>query len=79
MLGNMPSPATIPNTAAGFLSFVNKSPTPFHVVATASELLTKAGFAKISERDDFAAKLKEGELVKGGKYFYTRSVGARLS
>jgi hypothetical protein len=63
---------SIPNAASSFLSFVNASPTPFHVVHTATKLLSQAGFVKLSEKDDFAAKFKNGELVKGGKYYYTR-------
>jgi aspartyl aminopeptidase len=66
------SPPSVPQAASNFLSFVNASPTPFHVVQTASKLLSQAGFAKLSERDDFVAKHKAGKLIRGGKYFYTR-------
>ncbi|KAH8084247.1 putative aspartyl aminopeptidase [Filobasidium floriforme] len=59
--------------ALGFLKFVDSSPTPFHAVQTASQQLLKAGFTKISERDDFSRSFSEGKIRKGGKYFYTRN------
>ena len=59
--------------AIGFLKFADASPTPFHAVQTASNLLQKAGFVRISERDDFAQSFTDGKLQRGGKYFYTRN------
>ncbi|KAF7712482.1 Aspartyl aminopeptidase [Penicillium ucsense] len=54
--------------AKDFLSFVNASPTPFHAVQSAKDLLTKAGFEEIKEKDSWANTCKPG-----GKYFLTRN------
>lgn len=52
--------------ALDFIDFVNASPSPFHVVHEASTRLEKAGFEKISEKDDW-------HLQKRGKYYFTRN------
>ncbi|KAJ5781057.1 hypothetical protein N7457_006217 [Penicillium paradoxum] len=54
--------------ALDFLSFVNAAPTPFHAVHEAKELLTKAGFEEIRERDSWASTCQPG-----GKYYLTRN------
>ncbi|KAF4186062.1 hypothetical protein CNMCM7927_005974 [Aspergillus lentulus] len=54
--------------ALDFLSFVNASPTPFHAVQSAKELLIKAGFQEIKEKDSWASTCRPG-----GKYYLTRN------
>lgn len=39
-------PATDPNTIDGLIEWLDSSPTPFHVVSTASAILSEAGFTK---------------------------------
>lgn len=65
---------TLPTAAAnGFLKFADASPTPFHAVHTATQRLVEAGFTRVSERDDWRAKWSNGQMARGGKYFYTRN------
>jgi aspartyl aminopeptidase len=52
--------------ALDFIDFVNASPSPFHVVHEASHRLEKAGFKKISEKDEW-------HLQQKGKYYFTRN------
>lgn len=47
--------------ALDFIDFVNASPSPFHVVHEASTRLEKAGFERISEKDEWNLKRKEKE------------------
>ncbi|BAE56368.1 aminopeptidase I zinc metalloprotease [Aspergillus flavus] len=54
--------------ALDFLSFVNASPTPFHAVQSAKELLSKAGFQEIKEKDSWSSTCRPG-----GKYYLTRN------
>jgi aspartyl aminopeptidase len=54
--------------AQGFLDFVNQSPTPYHVVQTVKSQLKHNGFIELSERDNWAGKIK-----KNSKYFVTRN------
>lgn len=61
-------------SARGFLSFVNSSPTPYHVVANVSSSLKAAGFVEISERQHWA-----GKIQKGGKYFVTRNASSLIA
>eukprot|EP00252_Welwitschia_mirabilis_P024030 TRINITY_DN6971_c0_g1_i1.p1 TRINITY_DN6971_c0_g1~~TRINITY_DN6971_c0_g1_i1.p1 ORF type:complete len:485 (-),score=85.26 TRINITY_DN6971_c0_g1_i1:108-1562(-) len=49
-----------------FIDFLNASPTPFHAVEEAKRLLKQAGYALLSEREDWT-------LIPGGKYFFTRN------
>lgn len=49
--------------AKEFLGFVDKSPSPFHAVETASSLLTSKGFTEISESVAWTSIIKPG-----GKY-----------
>ncbi|RJE24616.1 aspartyl aminopeptidase [Aspergillus sclerotialis] len=62
------NPKVDKKSALDFLSFVDASPTPFHAVQSAKELLTKAGFEEIKERDSWASTCKPG-----GKYYLTRN------
>lgn len=50
----------------GLLGFLASSPTPFHAVKSAAELLQSAGFQPLHEADDW-------DLQPGGKYFTTRN------
>ncbi|KAK4512411.1 uncharacterized protein ATC70_003111 [Mucor velutinosus] len=52
--------------ALDFIDFVNASPSPFHVVYEASHRLERAGFERISEKDEWNLKRK-------GKYYFTRN------
>ncbi|KAL1961773.1 hypothetical protein VTN77DRAFT_1060 [Rasamsonia byssochlamydoides] len=54
--------------ALDFLSFVNASPTPFHAVKSAKELLSQAGFKEIKEKESWASTCQPG-----GKYYLTRN------
>ncbi|OJJ33984.1 hypothetical protein ASPWEDRAFT_112467 [Aspergillus wentii DTO 134E9] len=54
--------------ALDFLSYVNASPTPFHAVQSSKDLLAKAGFQEIKEKDSWASTCKPG-----GKYYLTRN------
>ena len=47
------------------LDFIDASPSPWHVVATSSERLTKAGFKALNESEAW-------QLETGGRYFVTR-------
>lgn len=51
---------------SGLFEFINKSPSSYHSVATAADMLRASGFTEIFECDEWA-------LVDGGKYFLTRS------
>ncbi|KAA8645934.1 hypothetical protein EYZ11_002528 [Aspergillus tanneri] len=59
---------TLKQPALDFLSFVNASPTPFHAVQSARDLLAKAGFQEIKEKDSWASTCRPG-----GKYYLTRN------
>ena len=54
--------------AREFLTFINQSPSHFHATAAACQLLERAGFTRLRERDDWTEKLKPS-----GSYFYTRN------
>ncbi|KAF7728169.1 hypothetical protein EC973_006563 [Apophysomyces ossiformis] len=60
---------SIPQDALDFIEFVNKSPSPFHATHEAAELLRKAGFQEIKERDNWNG----GAIKRNGKYFFTRN------
>ncbi|KAG0181042.1 hypothetical protein DFQ28_009604 [Apophysomyces sp. BC1034] len=60
---------SIPQEAIDFLEFVNKSPSPFHATHEAAELLRKANFQEIKERDNWNG----GAIKRNGKYFFTRN------
>ena len=48
------------------LSFIEKSPTAFHAVKEIADKLTKEGFVRLEECDEW-------NLISGGKYFVTRN------
>jgi aspartyl aminopeptidase len=58
--------------ATDFLEFVNRSPTHFHAVQTAAEMLQKDGFQALSERKGLAVQ-------PGGKYYFTRNQSAMVA
>ncbi|KAK9486092.1 aminopeptidase I zinc metalloprotease-domain-containing protein [Lipomyces starkeyi] len=60
-----------PAYASDFLSFVNSSPSPYHVVENAKALLSNAGFLELKERDSWAGKIEKGKM-----YFLTRNGGS---
>lgn len=60
-----------PQTVGAFLSFINKSPSPFHAVHETAQALTAAGFQQLREEDPWA-----GAVQPGGKYFVTRNQSA---
>ena len=49
-----------------FLDFIKKSTTPYHAVAQLKAMLTEAGFAELSEGEDWV-------LSSGGAYFTVRN------
>lgn len=61
-------------SAKGFLSFVNASPTPYHVVSNVRSSLQAAGFVELSERHHWA-----GKIQKNGKYFVTRNASSLIA
>merc|ERR1719228_3081703 len=61
------------NTAASaqqLLSFINATPTPFHLVSEAETRLLAAGFTRLDEREAWA---RDRLVTQGGKYFYHRN------
>ena len=53
-------------TSQGLLDFVKQSPTSFHAVRTASEMLEKEGFVRLAESSAW-------DLEPDGKYYVTRN------
>jgi len=51
--------------AKDLISFIKSSTTLFHVVSTGKEILTKAGFTELAEREPSADKIQRGK-----RYFY---------
>ncbi len=51
---------------AGLLGYIDASPTPFHAVVTASQLLLAQGYTALDEREAW-------QLAPGGRYFVTRN------
>lgn len=49
------------------MSFIEKSPSAFHVTANFMDLLDDAGFVRLNERDRW-------HLIPGGKYYVTRMI-----
>jgi aspartyl aminopeptidase len=54
------------SNATKFISFLNKSPTPFHVVESARQLLVNAGFTELKLTDRWQTQPR-------GKYFTTKN------
>lgn len=57
---------TFINVSKDMMSFIEKSPTAFHVTANFMDLLDDAGFVRLNERDRW-------HLILGGKYYVTRN------
>ena len=55
-------------SATGLIDFVHSSPTPYHLVDTAGNMLNNAGFTKLNERESWS-----GAITAGGKYYYSRN------
>ncbi|MDO9379384.1 MAG: M18 family aminopeptidase [Nocardioidaceae bacterium] len=62
----MPHPAANPATAENLATFVDASPSPFHVCATVAAALETAGFARLDEGDAFPTEAGRHYLVRGG-------------
>lgn len=58
-------------SAAAFLSFVNKSPSPFHAVHETIQTLSAAGFKPLREEESW-----KDAIHPGGKYYVTRNQSA---
>lgn len=59
--------------SSGLVEFLNASPSPFHAVGSCAKILSESGFTRISERDLWHGEGQNVNLVKGGKYFFTRN------
>ncbi|KAF2234059.1 aspartyl aminopeptidase [Viridothelium virens] len=57
--------------AEDFVNFVNSSPSPFHAVHSAKNLLEKAGFEHIEEQQSWSSVIKPGR-----KYILTRNASS---
>lgn len=57
---------------ADFMDYVEKSPTAFHAVANAAEMLEAVGFSRLQENVAWG-------LVPGGKYYVTRNQSALIA
>ena len=56
--------------ATDLISFIDSTPTPFHLVETSESLLLQSGFSKLDEKELWGINKK---IVAGGKYFYHRN------
>ena len=56
------------SAAEGFVQFLKKTPTQFHVVKECINELTAAGFVRLSEKESW-----EGKVKPCGRYFFTRN------
>ena len=56
--------------ATDLISFIDSTPTPFHLVETSEALLLQSGFSKLDEKELWGINQK---IVPGGKYFYHRN------
>ena len=58
----------MPDTAASFLSYIDRSPSPYHAIAEAVAALTAAGFSPLAEGERWSLKPGGGYfVVRGGK------------
>jgi len=62
-------------SAADLCRFVDASPTPFHVVATAAAELERAGFARLSEEQAWPREAGAYYVVRGGSLVAWRTPG----
>ena len=70
-----PVPMAAPSAEASafaekFLGYIDNTPTPFHLCAVTGARLLAAGFTELNEDEPWASA---GQIVAGGKYFYTRN------
>jgi aspartyl aminopeptidase len=65
---------TTPQTVAAFLSFINKSPSPFHAVHETIQTLSAAGFKPLREEESW-----KDAIHPGGKYYVTRNQSAIIA
>ncbi len=56
----------------GLLAYIAKSPSPFHAIEEAKDMLTQAGFVEVLEKDSW-------NLEKGGSYFVVRNGSAMIA
>ena len=56
--------------ATDLLTFIDSTPTPFHLVETSESLLLQSGFSKLDEKELWGIN---NRIVAGGKYFYHRN------
>ncbi len=56
----------------GLFQYIEKSPSPFHVIDTAKSMLEQAGFAELSEEESWV-------VHKGGSYFVVRNDSAIIA
>ena len=62
-----------PELAESFLSFIEKSPSVYHVIGNIMDMLRESGFEELDEREpDWA-------VCPGGKYFVTRNHSSLLA
>ncbi|ORZ22000.1 peptidase M18 [Absidia repens] len=66
---------SVPQEALNLIDYINKSPSPFHATFEAAELLKKAGYQEIKERDSW----NNGVLKQQGKYYFTRNGSALVA
>eukprot|EP00741_Cyanophora_paradoxa_P021360 tig00021350_g20619.t1 len=66
--------APTPALAAEAVQFLNGSPSPYHAVEQARQMFEKAGFVRINEHKSW-----NGELKRGGRYYYTRNMSTIVS
>ena len=59
-------------SASEFISFLNKCPSPYHVVDQARTILLEAGYQELNERVKW-------DLKRNSKYFLTRNKSSILS
>jgi aspartyl aminopeptidase len=59
--------AAVAPVVSDLVDFLNASPTAFHAVDEAKRRLKAAGFAQLSEREEWSG------LEPGRKYFFTRN------
>lgn len=65
------TPIPLRDPFAAFLSFINKSPSPFHAVHETIQLLSAAGFQPLREEESW-----KDAVQPGGKYYVTRNQSA---
>ncbi len=59
-------------SAREMLDFIDKSPTPFHAVATSCEILEKNNFQRLHEKDEW-------NLTAGNKYYVVRNSSSLIA